>query len=309
MDLVAGDEAGAGGGAKIGTGAGVETGSRATTEVPPPVVIIPPGSMVIPAPKEGQASRGAISKHPSIRSVSTTNQTNFATCPGYIFGRNEKEEACIVDDKLLHGSGSPLLATMGQVVIKLRTAERTLYGSARSVKSRYHAGDPHTSIIKAMMRMNTREAEMHHAISALRSTACNEETEEDDPLILGLETVNSSGMFRTLILSLATLRHEVSLYILHGDSALHAANKEVILNTKSLPTILGGNNDPEVEATRRINEWQGDTQRWENSQVEDFDFDTQLEGLHLADNRIISKPPPQRVPLVSLLETILIVTK
>ena len=109
--------------------------------------------------------------------------------------------------------------------------------------------------------MNDREAEMHHAISFLRSTACNEETDEDDPLIIGLETVNISVMFRTLVLSIATLRHKVSLHILRGDSPLHAANKDIILNTKSLPTVLGGNNDPGIEAARRVDEWQGETQR------------------------------------------------
>ena len=176
---------------------------------------------------------------------------------------------------------------------QLRTAERALYASARSVKSRYHAGDPYQTMVKVMKRMNDREAEMHHAISSLRSTACNEETDEEDPLIIGLETVNTSGMFRTLVRSIATLRHEVSSWILRGDSPLHAANKDIILNTKSLPTVLGGNHDPGVEAARRVNEWQGETQRWDYSQMEtEFDFDNQLEGLHLVDNSILSRPPP-----------------
>ena len=97
----------------------------------------------------------------------------------------------IVDDKLLHGRGSPLLPTMGPTVVNLRTAERALYSAARSVKSRYHAGDAFPTIIKGMRRMNDRESEMQYAISSLRSTACNEETDKDDPHIIGLETVDT----------------------------------------------------------------------------------------------------------------------
>ena len=135
LDLAAGD--GAGAGAEAGAGAGAEAGAGTGARAPP-VAVIPPGPVVTPAPKEGQANGGAITKHLPTRSVSTTNQTNFVTSPGYLFGRNDREEAAIVDDKLLHGSQSPLLATMGPVILKLRTAEKALYASARSVKSRYH---------------------------------------------------------------------------------------------------------------------------------------------------------------------------
>ena len=113
--------------------------------------------------------------------------------------------------------------------------------------------------------MNDRESEMQYAISSLRSTACNEEIEEDDPLIIGLETVDTSGMFHTLVLSITTLRQKVFLHILRGDSALHAINKDTIINTKSLPTVLGRNNDPGMEATKKVNEWQGEAQTWEYS--------------------------------------------
>ena len=64
VDLTAGDEAGAGGGAKPGDEAGVGTESGAGTEAPPPVVTTPPGPIVAPVPKESQANGGAISKFP-----------------------------------------------------------------------------------------------------------------------------------------------------------------------------------------------------------------------------------------------------
>ena len=121
----------------------------------------------------------------------------------------------------------------------MRTAERNLYGAGRSVKSRYHALQPNSSIVKAMSRMNTREAEMLQSISVLRSTAINEAVVDDDPISLGLEVVDTSGMFRTLVLSLATLRHEVASYILRTDPAFHAAYRTIILNVLAIPTILG----------------------------------------------------------------------
>ena len=113
----------------------------------------------------------ALFLHLSKQSVSNTNQTDFDTCPGYLFGISETEERAIINDKLLHGSGSPLVPIMGEVVVKMRTAERALYGSGRSVKSRYHASQPNFSIVNAMARMNTREAEMLQAISVLKH--CN----------------------------------------------------------------------------------------------------------------------------------------
>ena len=96
---------------------------------------------------------------------------------------------------------------MGPPVAKLRAAERALYLAARSMKSRYISGDAFFTVIKRMRRMNDRESEMQHAISTLRSVALNEDMEEDDPLIICMETMDTSGMFRTLVLTLATLRH------------------------------------------------------------------------------------------------------
>ena len=101
--------------------------------------------------------------------------------------------------------------------------------------------------------MNERESEMQHAISTLRSIALNEDMEEDDPLIICMETMDTSGMFRTLVLTLATLRYEVSFHILRDDSALHTTHKDIILNTNALTTVMGGSNDPGMEAAKRVN--------------------------------------------------------
>ena len=106
-----------------------------------------------------------------------------------------------MDDKLLHGEGSPLLPMMGPPAVKLRAAERALYLAARSVKSRYIAGDALLTVIKRMRRMNERESEIQHATSTLRSIALNEDREEDDPLIICMETMDTSGMFWTLVLT------------------------------------------------------------------------------------------------------------
>ena len=201
----------------------------------------------------------ALFLHLSKQSVSNTNQTDFDNCPGYLFGNSEAEEIAIINDKFCNGSGSPLVPIIGDVVVKMRTAERALYGSGRSVKSRYHASQPNSSIVKAMSRMNTREAEMLQSISVLRSTVINEEIDEDDPISLGLEVVDSTGMFRTLILSLATLRHEIASYILRTDPSFHAAYRTTILNVPAIPTVLGGTDDEvdqqAVEKQRRLTEW------------------------------------------------------
>ena len=49
------------------------------------------------------------------------------------------------------------------------------------------------------------EYNMQHAISALRSAALNEDRDKDDPLSIFMKTMDASGMFRTLLLTLATV--------------------------------------------------------------------------------------------------------
>ena len=84
----------------------------------------------------------------------------------------------------------------------------------------------------------------------------------------------------------------MSLHILRDDSALHATHKDTILNTNSLPTVMGGSNDPGMEAAKRVNEWPGEAQTWEYSMIDgDFEFDHQFEGLIMADNITITRPP------------------
>ena len=97
-------------------------------------------------------------------------------------------------------------------------------------------------------------------------------------------------MFRTLLLTLATLRHEVSMHILKEDNALQTIHKATILNSSVLPTIMGNGNEPEVEAARRVNEWSG-----ESPNEGDFDFDGHFEELNLAGDLTISKPHPNGV--------------
>ena len=81
---------------------------------------------------------------------------------------------------------------MGQPVIKLGCAERELYLSARSVKSRFISGDAFLTVIKRMRRMNEMEYNMQHAISALRSAALNEDRDKDDPLSFFMNVQNSA---------------------------------------------------------------------------------------------------------------------
>ena len=97
----------------------------------------------------------------------------------------------------------------------------------------------------------------------------------------------------SLVLTLATLRHEVSLHILREDSALHATYKDTILNSSALPTVMGGSNDPGMEAAKRVNEWPGEAQTWEYSMTEgDFEFDNHFEGLNMAEDITITRPIP-----------------